>query len=80
MDSVEHTYGSNTTTATSISSTTATSFKNLRATAGTVTFTAQWTANTYTLTFNANGGSVGTSTKSVTYGNTYTDLPTPTRA
>ena len=43
MDSVTHTYGSNTTTATSISSTTATTFNNLRSTSGTVTFTAQWT-------------------------------------
>lgn len=40
---------------------------------------ANWLPNTYTLTFNANGGSVSTSTKSVTYGTTYTDLPTPTR-
>ena len=41
---------------------------------------ATWTANNYTLTFNANGGSVSTTSKTVTYGNTYTDLPTPTRA
>ena len=40
---------------------------------------ATWTANSYTLTFNANGGSVSPTTKAVTYGNTYTDLPTPTR-
>ena len=40
---------------------------------------ATWTANSYTLTFNANGGSVSPTTKTVTYGNTYTDLPTPTR-
>ena len=43
------------------------------------TLYAKWTANNYTLTFNANGGSVSTTTKSVTYGQTYTDLPTPTR-
>ena len=42
MDSVTHTYGSSTTTSTSISSTKATSFKNLRSTSGTVTFTALW--------------------------------------
>ena len=41
---------------------------------------AKWTASNYTITFNANGGSVSTTTKSVTYGQTYTDLPTPTRA
>ena len=40
---------------------------------------AQWTANTYTVNFNANGGSVGTSSKSVTYDSTYGELPTPTR-
>ena len=40
---------------------------------------AKWTHANYTLTFNANGGSVSTTSKSVTYGQTYTDLPTPTR-
>ena len=34
---------------------------------------------TYTVTFNANGGSVSTANKSVTYGSTYGNLPTPTR-
>ena len=34
---------------------------------------------TYTLTFNPNGWTVSQTTKSVTYGTTYTDLPTPTR-
>jgi hypothetical protein len=43
MDSVTHTYGSATTTATSISSTKETSFKNLNSTSGvTVTFEAIW--------------------------------------
>jgi hypothetical protein len=43
MDSVTHTYGSATTTSTSISGTKATSFKNLHSTSGsTVTFTAKW--------------------------------------
>ena len=41
---------------------------------------AVWTANTYTVTFNANGGSVSTASKSVTYGSTYGTLPTPTRS
>ena len=40
---------------------------------------ANWTANTYSVTFNPNGGSVSTPTKNVTYGSTYGDLPTPTR-
>ncbi len=44
-----------------------------------VTLYAKWTPNNYTLTFNYNGGNVGALTKTVTYGNTYTDLPTPTR-
>lgn len=33
----------------------------------------------YTVTFNANGGTVGTTSKQVTYTNTYGTLPTPTR-
>ena len=45
---------------------------------GTVTLTAQWTATSYILTMDANGGS-GTSIKSVTYNNTYGTLITPTR-
>ena len=49
MDSVTHTYGGSTTTSTSINSTTATSFKNLRSTSGTVTFAALWSAPTISL-------------------------------
>lgn len=48
-------------------------------TANNHTLYAQWTANTYTVTFNANGGSVSTTSKSVTYGSTYGTLPTPTK-
>lgn len=50
---------------------------------------AKWTINSYTLTANANGGSIpstsgwtgtgATATKSVNYGSTYGTLPTPTR-
>ena len=43
------------------------------------TLYARWTAKTYTVTFNANGGTVTPSSKSVTYASTYGDLPTPTR-
>ncbi len=43
------------------------------------TIYAQWTANTYTLSFNANGGSVSENSRKVTYGKTYGKLPTPTR-
>ena len=71
MDSVTHTYGSSTTTATSISSTNATSFTNLRASSGTVTFKATWTcdtgyngtscgANTYTVKYDSNKPSTAT--------------------
>lgn len=43
----------------------------------TLTYTEQ---PTYTVTFNANGGSVGTTSKTVTAGSTYGTLPTPTRS
>lgn len=39
---------------------------------------AHWTPNTYTITFDPNGGSVSTTSKTVTYGSTYGTLPTPT--
>ena len=38
------------------------------------------TSYTYTVTFNANGGSVSTASKKVTSGSTYGTLPTPTRS
>ncbi len=54
-----------------------------------VTFTAQWQAKTYTLTANANGGSIPTTSgwsgsgasasKTITFDSTYGTLPTPTR-
>ncbi len=43
------------------------------------TLYAHWTPNTYTVTFNANGGTTPTATKDVTYASTYGTLPTPTR-
>ncbi|MDY5586449.1 MAG: BspA family leucine-rich repeat surface protein [Eubacteriales bacterium] len=55
------------------------------------TIYAHWTANTYTVTANANGGTIpttsgwtvasggATATKQVTYDSTYGTLPTPTR-
>ena len=49
------------------------------ATSGTVTLTAMWTANTYTVTFDANGGTCTTASKSVTYDSPYGTLPSPTR-
>ena len=44
------------------------------------TLYARWTANSYTVSFNANGGSVSQSSKTVTYNSAYGELPTPTRA
>ena len=40
---------------------------------------AVWTANRYTVTLNANGGTCPTAAKSVTYNSTYGTLPEPTR-
>ena len=39
---------------------------------------AKWTANTYTVTFDADGGTVSPATKTVTFGQEYGVLPTPT--
>jgi len=44
-----------------------------------VTLYAKWTAKSYTVSFNANGGTSDPASKTVTYGNAYGDLPTPTR-
>ena len=41
------------------------------------TIIALWTANNYTVTFDPSGGSVSQSTKVVTFGSAYGDLPTP---
>lgn len=51
------------------------------ATTGTFTVTSknESVAKTYTVTFNANGGNVGTASKTVTAGASYGALPTPTR-
>ena len=49
-------------------------------TASNHTLYAHWTANTYTVTYNVNGGNaLSTTTKSVTYNSTYGTLATPTR-
>ena len=44
-----------------------------------VTYTAQWTVNKYTVTFDANGGEVGVSEKRVAFDSEYGELPVPTR-
>jgi uncharacterized repeat protein (TIGR02543 family) len=43
------------------------------------TLYAQWTANKYKVTFNANGGKVKTKSKTVTFGKKYGKLPSPTK-
>lgn len=43
------------------------------------TFYAHWSPKKFTLTFNANGGSVSTANKTLKYGDSYGTLPTPTR-
>lgn len=44
-----------------------------------VTIYAHWKGNEYTLTFNANGGSVSPTSKTIAYGDSYGTLPTPVR-
>ena len=46
----------------------------------TVVITAVWTPKTYTVTFNANGGTCTAASKTVTYDSTYGSLPTPTQS
>ena len=47
--------------------------------ANTHTLYARWNQKKYTLYFNANGGSVSPSNRSITYGSTYGSLPTPSK-
>ncbi len=44
------------------------------------TLYAKWTPNTFALMFNANGGSVSIPSKILTFGDSYGELPTPTKA
>lgn len=44
------------------------------------TLNAVWKANTYTVTFDAQGGTCDTASKTVTFDGTYGALPTPTKA
>jgi len=46
---------------------------------GDVSLVARWEANTYTVSWNAVGGSVSLSENKVTYDSAYGELPTPTR-
>lgn len=45
-----------------------------------ITYYAQWSINSYTLTFNPNGGTVTPTSKDLEYNLAYGTLPTPTRA
>ena len=54
--------------------------KSKLGTAGTTTLYAHWTANKYTVKFDANGGSSSSASKSVTYASTYGTLPTATKS
>ncbi|MCR4615359.1 MAG: InlB B-repeat-containing protein, partial [Clostridiales bacterium] len=57
-----------------------TSYKNLTSTnGGTVNLYAKWVAQGYTLTYNANGGTVSPTTKSITFDSAYGTLATPSR-
>jgi len=60
------------------SSTTKYTSSYTHSTAGNVSFMADWTPNTYTVSFDSNGGS-SLSSKTVTMGSTYGPMPTPTR-
>ena len=44
-----------------------------------MTLTAHWTANTYTVTFDPDGGTVSPTSMQVTYGTQYQNLPVPTK-
>jgi len=60
MDNTMHTYGNVESSTNTITLTDATKFKNLRANNGVVLFTAQWKANTYTVSFDLNKGTGST--------------------
>lgn len=47
---------------------------------GNKSYTANWSVNTYTLTFDPNGAFVNPSSKKVQYGQSYGTLPTPSKA
>ena len=84
-------YGSSTTdssnqstTSTSLSGITATSFKNLRTSAGTVTFTATWeaipTTTTYTIAYSLDGGTAGSSAPTSADVGSYVTISNPTKS
>ena len=52
---------------------------SLSVTSSGITLATNWGANTYTLTYNANGGTCSTANKSIKYKEAYGTLPTPSR-
>ncbi len=52
---------------------------NTKMAAGNMTVYAHWKVNTYTVTFDSNGGNLKTKTKKVTYGKKYGKLPKPSK-
>lgn len=85
MDNCTHYYGPYSTTASSLSKRKETSYKNLRASGGTVTMKANWTVNAYNLRFDYNPPTGHTVNEihdrcaltNVTY-DTVFEIPTPT--
>ena len=73
MDGTNHSYDTMTSTATGLSNTTAKNFKNLTAISGaTITFRAQWSQNTYRLTYDLQGwNAVGTYPTTGTFGQAF---------
>ena len=79
---VTHSIGTHTSTDASADDVVETTFKNLRAEAGTVNFVAKWTANTYTVRYDANGGTLAEGTENP-YAATFDEsfsVKAPTRA
>ncbi len=74
MDGIVHTYGSSTTSSNSLSDVAATTFKNLRGSSGTVTFTAYWKVDVRTIGKYATNGSVVSDTDETNIYTVYTSI------
>ena len=83
MDTCTHYYGTSsssmsTSTASTLTNNKATLYKNLRATSGTVTFTATWSIVKYTVTINYNDWDLTESETKTVYCNEWFEIPIPT--
>lgn len=79
---IQHEIGHNVSTEETAEEEKSTTFKNLRATSGTVSFVADWEVNAYTVRFDANGGSLAASTVNpldISYDESF-KVDAPTRA